>query len=77
MRFRRSYIDGVASWGCNVGDGTHGTRVEHDLVVIDKGVLVYASEDVATTDMVTDLAQRCLVKRFRWYIGSAPCRWYA
>lgn len=51
----RSYVDGIGSWWCNIRDGTQSTGGQHDLVIVDQGVLVDASEYVSTADMVTNL----------------------
>lgn len=36
-------------------DSAHRSRIEHDLVCIDKRILVYMAEDVASRDMISEL----------------------
>jgi hypothetical protein len=50
-----TYVDSVGSLFDYVGDGTHSPRGKHDLVVIDKRVLVDGTEDITTGDVVADL----------------------
>ena len=39
-----------------MGDGTECARREHDLMVVDERVLVYTTIDVASRDVIADLA---------------------
>ena len=57
-----TYIDGVATLLCDMGDGTKGARGEHDLMLIDERVFVHGSEDVTSGDVVTDLFERCKLR---------------
>jgi hypothetical protein len=36
-------------------DSAHRSGIEHDLVCIDKRILVYVAEDVASRDMISEL----------------------
>jgi hypothetical protein len=42
----RTHIDSIATLLCDVGDGSKGARRKHDLVVVDKGVLIDTTEDI-------------------------------
>ena len=57
-----SYIDMVATRLRDVRDGSECARAEHDLVLVNEGVLVHAPEDVTSRNVVADLGHRC-VKR--------------
>jgi hypothetical protein len=42
----RTHIDCIATLLCDVGDGSKGAGRKHDLVVVDKGVLIDTTEDI-------------------------------
>lgn len=42
----RTHINCIATFLCDVGDGTKGARREHDLMVVDERVLVDTTEDI-------------------------------
>ena len=70
----RTYVYGIAALFGDVSDGTESTRAEHNLVVVNEGVLVHAPEDVTSRYMVPDLHVKCLIRatsqRLLYYI---PC----
>lgn len=53
-----TYIYRIAALLSNMRDGTEPARTEHDLVVVNEGVLVYAPEDVTSRYVVPDLRER-------------------
>ena len=53
-------------------DSAHSSGVKHDLVCIDKRILVYMTEDVASGDMISKLAVRFLSSET---VKSAGCKW--
>lgn len=55
-------VDSVCSLLGNVCDGTTSSRSKHDRMLVEEGVLVYVSVDIATCDMISDLViGRCEV----------------
>lgn len=55
MRNVTTYIHRIAALLSNMRDGTEPARTEHDLVVVNEGVLVHAPEDVTSRYVVPDL----------------------
>lgn len=54
-RGKGAYIDVVAALLGDMCNGTHSPWRHHDLVSIDKGVLIYATEDISTGEVVSNL----------------------
>lgn len=55
-------VDGVCSLLGDVCDGTTSSGSKHDSMLVQEGVLVYVSIDIATCDMISDLViGRCEV----------------
>ena len=52
-----TYIDSVTALFSDIGDRTKPTGTEHDLVVVNEGVLVHAPEDVTSRYVVPDLGR--------------------
>jgi hypothetical protein len=50
----RTHVNGVRPLLRDPGDGSHGPRGEHDLVVVDERVLVHGAKDVSSRDVVAD-----------------------
>jgi hypothetical protein len=54
MTGEETHVNGVAAFLCNMGDGTHRSRPQHDFVRIQKRILVYRAIDVSSRNVVTD-----------------------
>jgi hypothetical protein len=48
-------VHGVAALVCKTGNGSLGTRRQHDLMVVDQTVLENTTEDISAGDVVSDL----------------------
>ena len=70
-----SYIDMVATRLRDVRDGSECARAEHNLVLVNEGVLVHAPEDVTSRNVVTDLRHRC-VKRTSQMLQLTRCTYF-
>lgn len=55
MRDVTTYIYRIAALLSDMRDGTEPARTEHDLVVVNEGVLVHAPEDITSGYVVPDL----------------------
>lgn len=43
-----AHVHGIASFLCNVRDGAKGPRRKHNLMVVDKGILVDTTVNITT-----------------------------
>lgn len=50
-----THVDSVGSLLGESSDSSHGSRVEHDLVVINQRVLIDPTKDVSAGDVIADL----------------------
>ena len=51
----KAHIHSIAALLSDVSDGTETARTEHNLEVVNEGILVDAPEDVTSRDVVADL----------------------
>ena len=53
--FENNVVDGIAAFLGDTRDRSHGSRIQHNFMIVDERIFVHKPKDVAAREVVTDL----------------------